>query len=621
MSKRRASGVPLVVFKFSEEAVRLLRRLGFEVTEFFAPIVQLLQSVFSYMAGMYETVLSAVSLSEISLTRISILPPADATRLGQQRKRFEAQPRRISGVAAVLPILFNITPASRMARDLSVRVATNIPVMAVQEAQSPSQKLTAAYAATNIPVMAVQEESAQEEIQISSSGLQQPEPAFPTVYPAYGKTAPQQPQTLSGRRAEAPEYKVKAVTQALHPRAPIAVIMAAASPFASTWLSGRAVSAITAATSLQGMVLEAQRSTGAAPEADLGSKKNSAGALLAVGASPPPMGHAANPKAMYAQEGVTSPPPLEASAHDGMPQKQQFSSSVAQALGQHSGGLEAAPAGMPKAKTGVIQSGDTIAHTARRGMPFTMVSNLTKRAAEIVLASGLIGAASVQNSTTGSYVGVLPSTAPIIKTAVSGGTAGIRAFQPHTGHISTAPGRLPVLPVYMVPNSLQMISLALRASAAPSRRLSEEGRMVRRAQSRAEVTTEGIVLSTVKPQMEISPESGIFRIISDLLTEYPSISMMRMSQTSFGSVLEGSWMPPLGASVAERTERELAQSSEEFALMSMPRSMRLDEPKVSANPTAVNINVVAEDEGDLRELERKISKMLEGQMRRYYGQG
>ena len=547
MSAQRGDDVPLVVVRFSEGAVKQLHRFGIEVTQFFTPYAQMLQSVYSSMSAIYQTLLSAVSVSDISIVHVAV-PSAVAAgaRSSGRYRRHVVRPKRAVGTAMSLPIVFHFTVASKAARDLSLRVAANAPAMAAQE-------------------------DIQEAPQASPIGVAQPEIA---------------PEEARGPTGKIPQFKVlqqpvqrregiREPKTAAAFRTPIVAMMAAAAPFSFLGLGGNAYSVLSEAASLPGMALGVQGSSPAAyqPFAARAAGKGSA---------------------PTAREMAAVKQRVELGGTGSGVQGEQFNVTITTPPAQQVGGA-----------TGALQDNGKAAQSPRQALPATAASDFARTAVAVGMASGLVGAAAMQRSVAEMVGGAFWRVLSKAGTWVGGAAAGGQGLQPLSGAAMPIHGDLPALPYSVGP--MQPIGAIGPVSRASDARLGKAG---------------GVAgIQPLRTQLVAGAESVVFRVMVGLLTEYPSVSMMRMSQASFGAMLAGLGAPPVGRSAPDRAERGGAEASEELTIESMPRYMRLEEPTVAGGSASVNINVVAEGEDDLKDLERKISKILEGQMRRHYGQG
>jgi hypothetical protein len=129
------------------------------------------------------------------------------------------------------------------------------------------------------------------------------------------------------------------------------------------------------------------------------------------------------------------------------------------------------------------------------------------------------------------------------------------------------------------------------------------------------------VKSRSKMKPVIVPPKAI-EIIPQLMAQYPNISFMMMRQPSYGLMLGGLGIPgrPGRGSIETEMMRKKSGTGEEGPTFPLQNSAKMEEPRVFPL-SSTNINVSADENEGLMELERKISKILEVQMRRYYGQG
>jgi hypothetical protein len=113
----------------------------------------------------------------------------------------------------------------------------------------------------------------------------------------------------------------------------------------------------------------------------------------------------------------------------------------------------------------------------------------------------------------------------------------------------------------------------------------------------------------------VSDIRGISSIISGFTKDISYA--LNYGNITIGETLLGPSMP-IGAEASVGGE-QLPEEATQPQVQLLP----LEEPRVSssASPATVNIEVTGGTEQELKDLERKISKILEEQMRRYYGIG
>jgi len=113
MSASRSRDGSLAVAEFSARAVSRIRRLGIDVTEFFAPLAKLFHSISSQLSYGFLAMEAGRRLGILSLTRVRLVPPAAWFRRGDAKpvEAYEQPSMEVPNVA----LMFHVSIASKLA--------------------------------------------------------------------------------------------------------------------------------------------------------------------------------------------------------------------------------------------------------------------------------------------------------------------------------------------------------------------------------------------------------------------------------------------------------------------------------------------------------------------------